>query len=310
METDETQLVLAGLAADLIEEISLARALEMSGLPARVMGPREHEVARHANPDYQKLRGIPPLDPGARKWCGYCGNSDPDQLVPGPDHEHGFNDWMCKDSLDRHCQARHERRWPPMPSRAEPVLMKLARQADEAQAARQVPRPAPQPEQQQEPAQQEPAKPPVPGWQFSPFGSIDPFGSFHPAMQASPLSHLISGGASMSHAISGGQQHMGHTISGIARGRAQGQVPAGGVSGQQEPQRDTSTGIPPEGPPPGQQEGELAQSPGWRTAPGAPGQQVGIDSQVIPPRDPAAVTRRPARDRFGSRRKLRYQGRR
>lgn len=303
-EIDETELLLAQVAADIIESVSMARAMELAaglGAPERVMGPREHEVARHANPDYAKLRGIPPLDPAAGKWCSYCGNPEESELVPGPDHEHGFNDWMCRDELDRHCQARHERRWPPMPGRAEPVFMKLARQADEAQAARHQQEPA----GQQEPAQQqqEPVYQP-PGWQMPTVnGAYDANGTWHPPISytqppAWQLSHVISGGASMSHAISGGAQHMGHTISGIARGHAQGQQGAyGAQDGQQaqyEPQQQ-GTEIPPERLTRGQAEALYDGHGG--------------DIAMQPHPDPAAAPQRPPRDRYGRRRPLRYRGR-
>jgi len=298
-ETDETELALAQLAADVVNDLSTARILELAaaGQAARVMGPREHEVARHANPDYQKLRGIPPLDPAAGKWCSYCGNSDPGQLVPGPDHEHGFNDWMCRDELDRHCQARHERRWPPRPDLAEPVLMKLARQADEADAARLSRQ---QPAARQEPAAQQET---MPGWQAVPgVGTYNTKGDFLPALpQFNPLAHLISGGAPMPHTIAGGA-HMGHTIAGMARSRAQGQP--GVLSGQQdgrqaqrEPQQ-AGREIPAEGLSPGQAEALYGQR--------------GVDVAMVPGKEAAAAPQRPARvprDRYGRRRYPQYRGR-
>jgi hypothetical protein len=201
----DTELALAGIAASLIDDIVVARSLELAaGLPGRerVMGPHEHEVARQANPDYARLKGIPPLDPGAEKWCSYCGNSNPGQLVPGPDHEFGFSDWMCRDGLDRHCQARHERRWPAMPEKAEPILMKLARMQDDAQAdavrARQQAA-----QQPQEPAEQ-PEQYTLPGWSAATVnGAYDVHGQWRPPMPAyqayartlaNDRSHLLDGG--------------------------------------------------------------------------------------------------------------------
>lgn len=251
MSTD-AELALAAVAADLIESISLARAAEMAaGLPGRerVMGPREREVARHANPDYAKLRGIPPLDPSAEKWCSYCGNSNPVQLVPGPDHEHGFDDWMCRDELDRHCQARHERRWPPMPERAEPVVMKLARQADDAQAARQQAR------QQQAAVAQAVARQMwhPPGWTSVPGeGSVDEFGQWRPPQPpARPLIPLAPQAHGYEHTLAGGA-YKGHLLSGQWRpfyyGGHPGHVPPalyGSEPAQEGPQEMPGTDAPP-----------------------------------------------------------------
>lgn len=300
-ETDETELALAQVAADIIESISMARAMELAaGLPGRerVMGPREHEVARHANPDYARLRGIPPLDPGAEKWCSYCGNSKESELVPGPDHEHGFSDWMCKDSLDRHCQARHERRWPPMPEKAEPILMKLARMQDDAAAARQQ---WGQPHQQEhEPAdrQDKPAgqqaEPPSqyavpPGWQFATQNGVyDVHGTWHPPVQlpVAPPSRFDA----YAHTLMN-PAHRAHLLSGQPRPHYYGgphYVPPGVLSGQEgaqaqhEPEQGRAE-VPPERLTP-------AQAAILDGATGGSG-----DIQMIQPKTPEGAPKKPAR---------------
>ena len=235
-----------------------------------------------------------PLVKGVGKSCGYCGNPDEGQLTEGDDQRYGFeNDWLCKDEHSRACVRRRERRWPPRPDRVDPVLMKLAGQADEEQAARarqQYRPPAPEPAQeQQEPAQQQGWRT-AEGWTVTAYGSYDVHGGWHPPLpQWHSRSHLISGGADMSHTIAGGNDPL--------RGRH----PHGAVSGAQ-----SASGLPGGTAPPAPQDGGQA-APGL--VQGAEGGDVVIGQVpggqwMAPLPEHGAKLKRPAPRRRGA--KLAY----
>jgi hypothetical protein len=132
----DAEQALAALARDLIEEISAGKALELAAgqgqdHPPRplVFGLTPAQLALAANRDM-----ITPVIKGSGKWCGYCGNVNASQLEPGADQQKFGtpDDWMCKDEHMRACLARHDRRFPPDPSRPPAELMRWAREADEA----------------------------------------------------------------------------------------------------------------------------------------------------------------------------------
>lgn len=284
-ETDEAELALAQVAADIIESISLARAMELTaGLPGKPPGltPRQRDAAFAHNPDYRALKGIPPLTPGAGHWCGFCGNPDESQLEIGCDGQKfgTLDDWICKDQFSRQCTSRRERRWPPRPEMVPEGIMAALAAADEHDAAR-LSRQQParqQPAQQQEPAQPAAA---VPVSQAAAYGGwYDQLGQWHaPGLpQWNAWSHTIAGGAHTGHLLSGQQgAQRPHYYAGP------GYIPLGMLSGAEGSQahRDTSTEIPPYGVPPGVAEALHGQH--------------GVDVAMVPGKESAAAPHRPAR---------------
>jgi len=142
-ETD-AELALAAVTADLVESIALARAAELAAvLPGHDPGPPRPptwgltptQLHLAANRDE-----ITPVRKGAKKWCGFCGNTREDQLEPGADQQNFKtpDDWLCKDEHERACHARHSRRFAPDPGKVPSALMKVAGDYDAARAARQA----------------------------------------------------------------------------------------------------------------------------------------------------------------------------
>jgi hypothetical protein len=274
-----------------------------------------------------------PEAPEAEQWCGYCGNSDPADLVPGPDAPYfgAQADTFCAD--EDACGQNRERRYPPDMSRVPSWVLDTHRSLSEEEAAGAMVRAVAgiaareyylelsaaieaEPDEPdgdalelsgQQPWRDEPA------W-WGPAGAYDTRGVFHPAMpRFNNWSHTISGGAHMSHAISGGAPPPGGSGARLSALRAaRQQLQAQRQAGQNpppygaEPAREgpQGTGVPagevqaPDGRP-GGGDGQFYQAargvpqpgPQWAAVPG-----TGPEPQPAPPR------------RRG--RKLRYTGRR
>jgi hypothetical protein len=187
MSTDtDTELALAGIAASLIDDIVVARSLELAaGLapaPAqrdwRSLGPRARGLAEAANPDY-RAHGVTPDRPGHEdrtRHCEICGATR-GTLIPGADGPAGA--WTCEN--ERECEARKLHRYPPRPDLVpDAVLTALSAQDEAAQAARTGQ------QQVSEAAEQAVARQMwhPPGW--TPGGpgegSWDEFGQWHPSL--------------------------------------------------------------------------------------------------------------------------------
>ncbi len=246
---DEAELALAGVAADIIESISMARAMELTaGLPGPPRRPRELTPRQR---DLADNHDLATTDRPGRPHCAYCGGTA-GKLVPGPDREFLGDkaDHFCSD--ERACIARRERRYPLDPSKVPPELMDLARRQDEADAAR-LPAPPPEPESQ---PQHEHEHEILPGWQATQYGAWDTAGGWHPgpnrfyadAWAASPWSHTLRNPRHHTHLL--GPQAPGlyghgtgqSAYSNAASGQqGAGQAPGDGGQGDRE--------IPPEGVP-------------------------------------------------------------
>ena len=299
-ETGEAELALAGVAADLIESISLARAAEIAAsgvLPApprdwRDLGPLVLGLAEAANPDYRQ-HGVTPDRPGhedRRRHCEICGSTRT-PLVAGADGEDGA--YICDLGHARECEARKTHRYPPRPDLV-PEAVLSAVSAEDARLARLS---APAPAQQEEP------EPEYQPYVYSnQYGAYDKQGGWHPAPDrfyadawaASPWGHTLRNPAHHGHLL--GPQAAG--LYGHGTGRSaysaavagqQAQRSAPGGQGGQRARRE----IPAEGLP----EGVAAALEGG----------VGNDVQMQAPELPEGAPARPARrqrprDRYGRRR--------
>jgi hypothetical protein len=241
-DTNDAELALAQVAADLIESISLARAAELAAvLPGkprdwRSLGPRARGMAESAG---MPREGATPDRPGEH-YCDICGCADQDQIEPGPDAEHFGADkaaWMCKDANARACEARKLHRYPPRPDLVPEAMLSALDADDAAQAARK------QAQQQQAVAAQAAARQQwhPPGWQVTENGSYDEFGTWrpnlppvHPLVPPAPVvhsaySHTLMNPHNRTHLLSGQQRphyYGGHS----------GYIPPGlyGAEGHQE----------------------------------------------------------------------------
>ena len=326
--TDAAHDALVSLCNDLVNDIATARSeaavrQALLALSAAPDPPRDWRTLGPSALGFAKAAADPVVPDRAghedhQKHCEICGSTRT-PLVAGIDGPQGA--WVCADGHERECEARQLKRFPPRPDRVPEAFLTALEREDEIRAARhQQPLAGQQepPEQQQEPAGQQLAVPP--GWQMpTANGTYDQNGQWRPPVSYTPPVPRYD---PWQHTMRN-PQHRQHLVGPVAAdlyGHHGYLIDTGGADspqgGQQEPERDTSTGIPPAGPAPGQQQaaaGVRRDEAGHPQAGSdARGEQQGsgIDTQVIPPRHPAAVVQRPARDRFGSRRKLRYQGRR
>lgn len=309
MSESDAELALSSIAADLITEITAARALEAlelaAGLPGkpRELTPRQRDLADNHD------RATP--DRPGRPHCAYCGGTA-GKLIPGPDEEFLGDkaDHFCAD--ERACIARRERRYPPDPSKVPSALMDLAGDADEAEAsaaARQ------QAAQQQAVAGQAAAEQMASprGWQpATPEGTLDEFGTWHPPlppvrpMVPPAYGHTLMYAHNRSHLLSG--QSRPHYYAGANY------IPVAvyGSESHEDGQREAS-------PAPAASEDELKRRGMYEAARGRGslagdipmGHQAGTGAAVAvaAPRRPAG--QRPPLDRYGRRyQTLKYRGRR
>ena len=245
MSDNEADAAFTALAADLLEEISAGRALQLvAGLEPprsrdwRTLSPRQLSLADNhdlATPDR----------PG-RPHCAYCGRTG--ALADGPDAEWLGDkaDKFCSD--ERACIAARERRYPPDPSKVPPALMDLAGRQDDAEAARAAHQQA---VQQQEPQSQQPESQQQPVRGLAAYGGwYDRLGQWHaPAQpQFAAYAHTLMNPVHRSHLLSG--QSRPHYYAGP------GHIPMAvyGSEGHEETspgQQGSQPGIPAEGLPDG-----------------------------------------------------------
>ena len=296
MTVNEADAALTALAADLLEELSAGRALELAaGLAPprspdwRTLGPRALGMSEAANPDYA-AHGVTPDRPG-RKSCAYCGRTG--DLEPGPD-----KDWLgdkadhfCTDS--RACIAARERRWPPRPDLVDSAMLSAVG-ADDARAAVAARQQADQQQAAPEP-QQEYAV--APGWQYAGAnGSIDANGTWRPpVLLPAPPARPAAFRHTLAHYY--GFQATVHTLA--SHYGAASFVPPVSPDAAQDGSQSATDGPGQASPAPAADRAELERRGLYRAAMGT-GDGGGVDLQAQGPQHPAATPVRPARRRSRS----------
>ncbi len=212
MTVNEADAALTALAADLLEELSAGRALELvAGLAPprspdwRTLTPRQLSLAESANPDLPAT----PDRPGAHH-CDICGCADSQQIEPGPDKEYFGADkcaWLCKDANARACESRKLHRYPPRPDLVPDAVLSAVGADDAGQAARAAAQQEPQSGkpagEQSEPGQQEGWQTPE-GWVTTANGSWNARGDWLPPLPAyQAYAHTLMNPAHRSHLLSG-----------------------------------------------------------------------------------------------------------
>jgi hypothetical protein len=204
---------LTALCADIIEEITAAKALELAGgLPTGHDSRPAHWTDPDRWPELTRTQLVlaqaaaDPVKPGGKQQqCDLCGGHG--DLVPGVDGPSGYH--VCAD--ERACEARKNHDYPPRADRVPEALLSAAERADAGSSAGSgAGSAAGSGGQQHDPPPEERAYVGAYG------GWYDREGNFHAPGWGQLSAFMRSQSGAWSHAISGGA-HTGHLLSGQPR---------------------------------------------------------------------------------------------